>query len=83
MGFRTVPNNHQDELSLDLCADILSNESETGPLDKLTKENKILAMESEAMKLNDHGVFAIIFIPKIIGQKLSSAEKLALTRLKI
>lgn len=82
MGFRTVPNNHQDELSLDLCADILSNESETGLLDKLTKENKILAMESEAMKLNDHGVFAIIFIPKIIGQKLSSAEKLALTEIE-
>ncbi len=83
MAFRAVPNNNPDELILDLCSELLSNQGETGFLNKLTNDNKILMAQSQPMLNNDLGSVIILFAPKIVGQKLESAEKLILEQLEL
>ncbi len=82
MGFRTVPNNHPDELALQMCMGILSNEGETGFLNKLTNDNKILMAQAQPIPYNDHGAMVVFFAPKIVGQKLKSAETLILGQIE-
>lgn len=75
-GFRTVPNNDPDEVGLQLCNQILSNESSTGLFDKLVMENKLLSASAFEFQGNDMGGTFIIFLPKIIGQSFASADKI-------
>lgn len=82
MGYRTVPNNHPDELAVQMCAEILSNDGETGSLNKLTNDNKILMAQAMPIPYNDHGAMIVIFAPKIVGQKLKSAENLILEQIE-
>lgn len=83
MSFRAVPNNHPDELILDLCSELLSNQGETGFLNKLVNDNKILMAQSQPMLNNDLGSIIIFFAPKIVGQKLESAEQLVLQQIEM
>jgi len=76
LAYRTVPNKHKDELVLDICAQILSNEGQTGLFDKLVSDSKLMAANAEAMKGNDLGSMLVIIVPKILGQSLEKAEKL-------
>lgn len=82
LGFRTIPAGHPDEIALSVCNAVLSNQGETGLLDKLTQDNKVIASQAFSMPYNDHGVSIIFVVPKILGQKLSSAEQLVLAELK-
>ncbi|MDY0025474.1 MAG: insulinase family protein [Lentimicrobium sp.] len=82
LGFRTVPAGHPDEIPLSVCNAVLSNQSETGLFDKLTLDNKLMGAQVMSMPFNDEGASIILFIPKILGQKLSSAEKLIIDELK-
>jgi zinc protease len=81
-GYRTVPKNHPDELGLELCSNLLSNNSSTGLLDKLYTDNKLMM----AGLMNDiHaevGGAYLFFVPKIIGQSLKKAEKEVETQLE-
>ena len=81
MGFRTVPNNHPDEVGLKLCDQILSNEASTGLFDKLVMENKLMTASAFEFQGNDMGGTFVIFLPKIIGQSFSSADKLVIDQL--
>lgn len=74
LGFRTVPNGHADEVALEVMNQIMANQSQTGLFDKLALDNKIMAVQSIPMQYNDHGAGMILFIPKLIGQKLEDAE---------
>jgi len=77
LGFRTVPNNHPDEYVLDVCEKLLSNNAQTGFLDRLALENKLMFAGILPLgRNNDHGASVILFIPKIIGQSLNNAERL-------
>jgi predicted Zn-dependent peptidase len=80
-GWRTVPANHPDELALEVCAALLNNSGETGLLDRLVLDNKVLAADVVPMVHNDHGGLALFVVPKLIGQSLADAEKLVLTQL--
>ncbi len=82
LGFRTVSAGHPDEIALSVCNAVLSNQSETGLLDKLILENKMMAAQVINMPYNDEGASIILFIPKILGQKLRSAEDLILDELQ-
>ena len=66
IAYRAVPSNHQDEVILDFCCDILSNGS-TGLFDVLYNENKLMEIYAYLDQYNDEGVVQIEFIPKIIG----------------
>jgi predicted Zn-dependent peptidase len=81
LGFRTVPNGHPDEIALDLCHDILSNQNQTGLLDKLSINNKLLAAALISLQFNDYGGTAILIVPKIVGQSLENAEELVMAEL--
>ncbi len=82
LGFRACPKGNPDELSLEVCAGILSNESSTGLLDKLRNNNKIMF----AGVMNDFheelGGSFVFMVPKIVGQSLKSAEKEVMAQLQ-
>ncbi len=82
MGLRGVPNNHEDELKLNICTMLLSNEGKTGLLDILAEENKILMTQSFNYNYNDYGSILIMFAPKILVQSLSKAENLVLEEIE-
>ncbi len=82
LGFRAPANNSPDKIPLDMCVSILSNENQTGLLDKLSLDNKLLGAMPFYQAYNDYGELAIIAIPKILGQKLEDAEKLVFEQLE-
>lgn len=81
LGFRTVPLGHEDELALNVCYKLLANNKQTGLLDKLALDNKIMQSMAFPMHQIDHGAAMFLFIPKILGQKLEEAEALVLNSL--
>lgn len=78
LGFRTVPIGHPDELALAIFNKLLNNDSGTGALNKLVQNGKIMASEAIEMHKQDYGADMYLVIPKIIGQKLRTAEDLVL-----
>lgn len=81
LGFRTVPAGDKDEVALEVCNGILSNENQTGLLDKLTIDHKLLAAQAFSMDYNDYGQTLLLIVPKILGQKLEDAEALVMQKL--
>jgi zinc protease len=81
LGFRTIPNGHPDEIALDFCNNILSNQNQTGLLDKLSINNQLLAAALISLQFNDYGGSAILTVPKIVGQSLENAEELVMAQI--
>ncbi|MCK5169899.1 MAG: insulinase family protein [Bacteroidales bacterium] len=82
LGFRTVTNGHPDKIALDVAQNILSNQNQSGLLDKLAIDNKLMFAGVIPLPYNDHGATLVFFVPKIVGQKLISAEELVLEQLQ-
>lgn len=82
LGFKTVPAGHEDECILDVCNYILSNDNNSGLIDQLILDNKLLEAGVFSLGLNDIGCMIIIVIPKVIGQKLEDAEELVIEEFK-
>lgn len=81
LGFRAPKAGDNNEIVMQMCASLLSNENTTGLLDKLTLDHKLLASMAFYMPYNDFGQFVILAIPKVIGQKLEDAEKMVLEQI--
>ncbi len=81
LGFRTVEPNHKDKEALDVCNYMLTNYGQTGLIDKLVVDNKIMMAQMVDFGYNDHGASLLIFLPKIVGQKLDAAEELILEKI--
>ncbi len=82
LGFRAPNNGHPDKLKLEVCNSILSNQNQTGLLDKLMNNNELLGAAPMYMPYNDYGANIILIVPKIVGQKLPQAEDLVLNELE-
>ncbi len=83
IGFRTVPKGHEDEAALNVAMSLLSNSAGTGYLDQLTFDNKLMAsMAFPLMTNNDYGHAMFLFVPKLLFQSLSKAEKLVLKQVR-
>ncbi len=82
LGFRTVPNGHPDELALKVCNRVLSNQSQTGLLDKLALDNKLMAVITVPFQFNDHGSTVFIVVPKLVVQKTAAAEELVMIEIE-
>ncbi|MCL3781027.1 insulinase family protein [Prolixibacteraceae bacterium JC049] len=82
LGFRTPKKGSEDFLTMEVCNLLLSNENQTGILDELTLENKLMEVQLLPMPYNDYGCTIMLAIPKIIGQKTETAEKLVIGQLK-
>lgn len=83
LGFRTVPEGHADELPLTLFNKLIFNEQGTGTLNKLVQNGKVMAVEAISMHYQDYGADIFLVIPKLIGQKMRTAENLALKAIQI
>ncbi|MDR2083417.1 MAG: insulinase family protein [Bacteroidales bacterium] len=76
IGFNTVPVNHDDNLAIDIMSEILSNSTSTGLLDQLSLNYELLIAMPIPLAMKQHGVFAFMYIPKILGQSHQEAEAL-------
>jgi len=81
LGFRTVTEGHPDKVALDIANNILSNYNQSGLFDDLSIDNKLMYAGVIPLPYKDHGATIIFFVPKIIGQKLESAEELIFEQL--
>lgn len=82
LGFRAPSSTDKDYLKAEVISRLLNNSYSTGLLDALSIEGKILAAQAIQMPYQDHGAIIMFFVPKIIGQKLESAEALILAELE-
>ncbi len=73
-GYKTIPKVHPDKAALEVLQNLLTNRSETGRLDKLSRSGKILAAGCEAYSFNDDGAMMLFLAPKLIGQSFKKAE---------
>jgi predicted Zn-dependent peptidase len=71
--YRGVPVGHPDEIALNCCLNILSNESQTGLLDRLRIDNKLMFSMAQQLSLNDMGAVIVAFAPKMM-KSLKKAE---------
>ena len=76
MAFKTVPLNSKDIYTVDLMASMLSNQGQTGLLDQLATDNKIMFATAMPMSYEDDGALVILFVPKLLGQSFDKAEEL-------
>jgi zinc protease len=82
IGYKTNPHGHPDDLALQILEYMLSNEGETGFLDGLVQENKLLGAFSEHQQFQTDGALAIVVVPKVLGQSFKNAEKLVMDELE-
>ncbi|MDR1594705.1 MAG: insulinase family protein [Prevotellaceae bacterium] len=71
--YRSIPAGHPDEIALNYCLSILSNESQTGLLDRLRVDNKLMLSMAQQLSLNDMGAIVVVFVPKLM-RSLKKAE---------
>jgi predicted Zn-dependent peptidase len=71
--FRSIPAGHADEIALNYCLNILSNESQTGLLDRLRADDKLMFATAQQLSLNDMGAIVAVFVPKLM-KSLKKAE---------
>ena len=81
VGYKSIPNGHADEVALKVCNNLLSNQSETGLLNKLQQDGKLLAALTFPFHQHDDGAEILLIIPKMIGESFKEAEKLTFTEL--
>lgn len=81
VGFKSIPTSHPDEVALELCNSLLFNDNETGLLNKLQQNGKLLAAFAQSFHLNDDGAELLIIVPKIVGESFGKAEKLVFAQL--
>lgn len=82
IGFRTVPEGHPDEIKLEILNQLLTNENQTGKIDQLMLDNKLMSAMAMSFPFHDHGTSVIFFLPKIVGQKLVEAEELIINEIR-
>lgn len=82
MAYRGVPLNHPDYQALSFANQILSNQNSTGLFDNLRMDNKIMSGQAIYIAMPDVSANLVLFIPKIVGQKLPDAEELVLGEIK-
>lgn len=75
IGWQTIPKNHSDRITLDVCEYLLFNRSETGFINQLQHNYKIQLAMAFSKVYNDAGGFLIGFVPKIPIQYFSQCEK--------
>lgn len=81
IGYRGIPKNHPDEDALELCTSVLYNGA-TGLLDELHNNDKLFMADVMTESYEHTGGIHLLFVPKIIGQSLKSAEKVVLEEIE-
>lgn len=82
LAFRAPADFDADAPALDLATKLLSNDGETGLLDSLSNDHKILAGLSGRMSLNGIGTLLLASIPKLPFGKKAKAERMCLEQVE-
>jgi len=82
MGWHTIPSFHNDQTGMEVISYLLQNESRTGLLDELKRENKLMEIFSYGDIGDEAGNQVVVFLPKILGQSLRKAENLVLEKIE-
>jgi predicted Zn-dependent peptidase len=75
LAWRGVPSGNPDEVSLEILSGLLTNESSTGLLDKLTSDGKLLQASMMHENMKEAGLIYALVLPKIAFQSNESAIK--------
>ncbi|MBE0637030.1 MAG: insulinase family protein [Bacteroidales bacterium] len=75
-AYRSVPQNSKESVVLNIVNALMSNESQTGLLDELVMNNKLMMAQMISDRRTDAGGEYILFVPKVVGQSLKKAEDL-------
>lgn len=76
IGFQTLGTMDKNEFYFDIISNLLNNASETGLLDKLSHDKKLMAAQAFNYGMLEKGVYAFFYVPKILGQSHEQAEEL-------
>lgn len=82
MGFRVPADGEEEKPVMDLICKMLNNSTQTGYLDQLSLDNKLLAAVAMQIPYHDYGSLIVMAIPKLIGQSHESAENLAIEQMQ-
>lgn len=78
IAYKTFPKGNKDELAFELCNKLLLNESQTGILNKLKLDGKVLFISNVNLSYADDGAYMISYGPKTNGLSFKEVEKLIL-----
>jgi zinc protease len=73
-GFRTPTARHPDYAALQIVRELLFNEQNSGFIDGLVDEGKLLIALPFPLDFADHGLDIVFFAPKVLGQTFKNAE---------
>ena len=79
--WRGIPANHPDEIKLHIATGLLSNTNNTGYLDQLTVDGRIMAAEAFSNNMNDAGMLAVLIVPKLLVQSYGKAKNMVMHEL--
>lgn len=82
LGFRAPSGKDDNFVKADIMTNLLNNSYSTGLLDKLSDDGKLLGAIALSLPLQDHGAVLVLYIPKLVGQKLDEAEKIILDEIE-
>lgn len=87
LAFNAVPVNHPDKIALEICSELLANNSRTGILDKLSLDGDVMAAGTSLFSYRDLGKIVLWAIPYYdVNQRrfnsLKSTEKMILNEIK-
>ena len=82
LGFRAPSGKDDNYVKAEIMTNLLNNSYSTGLLDKLSDDGKLLGAYALNLPFQDHGAILVLYIPKLVGQKLEEAEKSYSKRLK-
>lgn len=74
MGYKLVPQTHPDYPALSIIGEMMSNSDQTGFIDQLTLDNKVLYAGAYQEFLEEDGSTFIFYVPNIFGKSLKHFE---------
>jgi zinc protease len=77
-GFRTPTARHPDYAALQVMRELLFNRQESGFIDTLVAEGKLVFVFPLALDRADHSLEIVFFVPRIFSQTFKRAEQLVL-----
>lgn len=75
MGYKLVPQTHPDQPALALVGEMMSNSDQTGFIDQLSLDNKVLYAGAFQDFMEEDGSTFIFYVPKIFGKSLKYFEE--------
>ncbi len=82
IGFRTVPTTHLDRAALDVIHALLSNENETGLLDQLGQNSRMMYSMAFNDMRQDAGASVFLYVPRIVFHSMRNAERMVLDEIE-